>query len=323
MRRTDLVTEKSFNPFSFIFETKKYPHARTLRTTFRKKVEDAYYVFAGTKKTAGILDYFGLMLPYLLTKGFESINMAADPFLKLFLAIPYAVVQSFRMVFSALLTLVSLPVIGAVSLVADYQASQLREDAQNTPCEYARGFSDSIPEESRDEIYAAFDQYMLQKHPDLNYSSKITNGQAVEYFDNFLAENKKYKDLLPKDYDHTQQNSAVPIEERKKPSDHLPQMQYPNNHTEPSTIGRYATTEKMLDRMETTIVQKGDESILKVKKHAVGRMASYPVRFPDHLEIGSSQAQNCQAFFKLNVGGAVTMIERQGLEETFQLNAKN
>jgi|GEM_PF-5227230 len=54
---------EKLDPFRGIFETKRFPHARTLRTTFGQKVEDAFFVLAGDlwntpdKSHAGLLDF--------------------------------------------------------------------------------------------------------------------------------------------------------------------------------------------------------------------------------------------------------------------------
>lgn len=137
MYRRELIQKHSLNPFAFVFETKQFPHARTLRTTLPKKIEDAFYVIAGTKKTAGIIDYFGLFLPLALRRIHEyleskttkedNLNLLISSFLSL-LFIPFELIKITRNIVSLLLTLISLPVILSVSYIAQKKASPLKEN---------------------------------------------------------------------------------------------------------------------------------------------------------------------------------------------------
>ena len=63
------MTDYSHFPLEAVIETKSYPHARTLRTSFAQKLWDTFNAFAGEapviarKPHTGIFDYLTLYIP--------------------------------------------------------------------------------------------------------------------------------------------------------------------------------------------------------------------------------------------------------------------
>lgn len=133
----------SLNPFKGIIETTRSPHARTLRTTFLEKVQDAYWVFAGQSSEyfsmgegyreeknnhLGFIDYLTLGIPYAFGKLFDLArrNWKKEGLgwkvLVVLAGIAYAPFFLIKHFISSVLTTVSLPVIGFVNLVSQYVA---------------------------------------------------------------------------------------------------------------------------------------------------------------------------------------------------------
>jgi hypothetical protein len=144
----------SLNPFKGIIETTRSPHARTLRTTFIEKVQDAYWVFAGQSNEYfsisggrqyfehrnnhfGFIDYLTLCIPYLFGKLFDLArrNWNTEGFgwkaLPIFVGFVYAPFFLLKHTVAALLTIISLPIIGTVHLISQYIAggAKLKESA--------------------------------------------------------------------------------------------------------------------------------------------------------------------------------------------------
>lgn len=135
----------SLNPFKGIFETTRSPHARTLRTTFLEKVQDAYWVFAGqsseyfsvtggrkyieeSNNHLGFIDYLTLGIPYGFGKLFDLArrNWKKERLgwkvLVVVAGIAYAPFFLIKHFISSVLTTISLPIIGFVQLVSQYVA---------------------------------------------------------------------------------------------------------------------------------------------------------------------------------------------------------
>jgi hypothetical protein len=119
-----------------VFETKTYPHARTLRTSFLGKIRDAYSFFVGneTQETlsnveVGLVDYLLLLSPrffyYLLNqvKTYENNrlkNICSWLLLFMVLLPIYFLLFGLKHFVAAAFTLVSLPIIASVHLVSKF-----------------------------------------------------------------------------------------------------------------------------------------------------------------------------------------------------------
>ncbi len=151
-----------FNFFSSIFETEGSPHARTLRTDFKQKLKDGFFVIAGTLSIAGIViigrqdsseqdyfnDHFGvldcltLFIPAIIECVTALIFMGdSHPAVKFTLglilgliAVPIAII---RIVLAGVIVAnpLSLLVIFVVDLVAqDYAGgAELKQQVANMP----------------------------------------------------------------------------------------------------------------------------------------------------------------------------------------------
>lgn len=127
------------NPFAELFETQRFIHARTLRTTFSKKIWDTYCVFFGSfnildrKKEnvpshyhLGILDYLTLGIPYFFTfLAVELMREKSAVFKVIFGVLAVALLLP-RALCAGLLTLISLPFIGLAQAISSSKSSSLK-----------------------------------------------------------------------------------------------------------------------------------------------------------------------------------------------------
>lgn len=117
---------KSLNPFYGIIETKKFPHARTLRTSLWQKLWDAFGIIAGNDDHPGIMHYSTLFIiapiDYLVSVAWKGIDygMNSDDDLAGFCAtILLMLVGPFQLAYygaAAAITLVAAPIVGVVHL---------------------------------------------------------------------------------------------------------------------------------------------------------------------------------------------------------------
>ena len=144
----------SFNPFEGITETNFAPLARIKRTSFIKKIQDTYFVFAGQSIEVysldnywkhpnnhfGFIDYFTLFIPYSIGKLFDiaqknwqsSIGWKLTVVAAGFLYAPFFIIKHGM---SSILTLMSLPIVGFVHLLYAEDGKKLKRQALELPCE--------------------------------------------------------------------------------------------------------------------------------------------------------------------------------------------
>jgi len=133
---------KSLNPFYRIIETKKFPYARTLRTSLWQKLWDAFGVFAGNDDHPGLMHYltFFIIIPidYLVALAWESMDDDEDMMgLLLILAVP---LQLAYYTVAAVMTLVVSPIVVVIHLVSrvskyfsdEYNSEQALQEIQGT-----------------------------------------------------------------------------------------------------------------------------------------------------------------------------------------------
>lgn len=128
------------NPFAELFETERYVHARTLRTTFAQKMRDTFFSFFGSfnildrgnKKASGhyhigILDVFTLGIPYFLTLvATELLREVRSTPLKVLFGFIAGILVLPRAICAGILTLISLPFIGIAQAISSSKASDLK-----------------------------------------------------------------------------------------------------------------------------------------------------------------------------------------------------
>lgn len=132
-----------YNAFRNVIETKKYPHARAVRTSFRQKVADAFFTFAGSFfdrdhiNHVGLFDYATLGIAYGLGELFfkatsiqNSIACAIASGILLLLNLPFVIA---RYAIAAVLTLVSLPIILAVHGFSLIEGMELEKKVLQVP----------------------------------------------------------------------------------------------------------------------------------------------------------------------------------------------
>ncbi len=137
-----------YNPFFGIIETNIFLHARTLRTSLFHKILDAFFIFSGTyvlfpswkgkhrTEHIGICDYATLFIPYALLMltiqigNFLKANTLPQPIellIRIVLSILLFPLLALKYVVSAILTIISLPVIIAVHGISLITANDLKE----------------------------------------------------------------------------------------------------------------------------------------------------------------------------------------------------
>lgn len=129
-----------FNPFAELFETERYIHARTLRTTFAQKMKDTFFSFFGSfnilerddknksgKYHIGILDVFTLGISYFITLVPTALvsEIKSTPLQVIFGLIAGALMLS-RAIIAGILTLISFPFIGIAQAISSTKASELK-----------------------------------------------------------------------------------------------------------------------------------------------------------------------------------------------------
>ncbi|MDP1602193.1 MAG: hypothetical protein Q8M03_02925 [Legionella sp.] len=138
------------NPFHELFETKKYPLARTLRTTFWGKVWDTFKVFSGNlipqhiknnKKNpnpykqvhSGVFDYLTLGLHFLLSelllRALKKIRLPAV--IKIMGLATLLLINIPRLIFAALLTLICLPFVGIAEVLSKIKGDNLKNEIRS------------------------------------------------------------------------------------------------------------------------------------------------------------------------------------------------
>ena len=117
---------KSWDPFHGIVETKTFPHARTLRTSFLQKLWDAFHVVAGDDNHPGLMHYFTLFfaipVDYLFAIADDLIG-SENMLVGMAAAYPFLILGALKLSYYTAswgIVLISLPVVGAVHLVAKY-----------------------------------------------------------------------------------------------------------------------------------------------------------------------------------------------------------
>lgn len=168
----------SLNAFSGIIETTASPHARTLRTGYWGKVEDACRVFFGNSDHFGLLDGATLFLAGSLEKLTKKALTHPNPIIKvlgvalLIVTIPLWIA---RLLLTAVLVFnpVSLLIIGVVHLVSEYLAggAQLKKQV----VDQVKTFVDAELRKNSAEKNSS-DRYA---HNFLNYTDEETQ-QAID-----------------------------------------------------------------------------------------------------------------------------------------------
>ncbi len=299
----------SLNPFSFVFESKRFPNARTLRTTLRIKIADAYYVFAGTKKSFGIVDYLGMFFPALITKGYEALTWSHDFKKKLFLSIPYGVVQLARAAVSSLLTILSIAVILPVNIVAYFASKKLWEEAKETNGTCHTAYSVILnwcAEDKKQGLLDEFDQHMQ--------SSNINNREEIiDDFKTFLNSKEEYSAEYQKIFNNPEGETKIHasyLSPPKKPSDYIHNVSITSVASKPEKLNvLFAGSYKDIELLSSELNNNDGETNIALRKQSnspnpVGRVS------PLSFTITPSQVHHQAAFFKLNIGAAVTRLEQ-------------
>jgi hypothetical protein len=141
-----------FNPWSEVFESRKYPHAQTYRTTFGEKLWATFKVFSGnvlplpikknyldsSKFHFGIIDYLTLgiyylinVLPIFLIEGENARSRELGYLLSFILSIP-------RILFASVMTLVSFIPVAIVQAISSFEGDTLKNVILTHPINTAK-----------------------------------------------------------------------------------------------------------------------------------------------------------------------------------------
>lgn len=123
------------NPFTNLIETKKYPFARLIRSSFKDRLEDTYRVFTGgfgAEMRMGLLDYvlFPIaLMDYILDKlDKNEYEKASNVFLAVII-VPLILLLAVRELASAIISVVLSPIVALVHLATYRERSRLLEQA--------------------------------------------------------------------------------------------------------------------------------------------------------------------------------------------------
>lgn len=122
---------ESWNPFYGIIETKKFPYARTLRTSFWQKMQDVFHIIVGDADHPGLMDYATFFLRLWIDSLFEYADEGEKKnnfFLGIFYFSPILLITAsaglayyiFACAIAVAVMLVASPIVGLVHLVSDY-----------------------------------------------------------------------------------------------------------------------------------------------------------------------------------------------------------
>lgn len=144
-----------FNPFSFLMETKKYPHAHSHRTTFGGKLKDSFQIFYGGRThnredQLGIFDFLTLGLHYAVNKLIFAIGKNINPIACVVL---YGIWNLPRILFAGLGTLIFSPVTYLAHTVLSKEGNLLREGVLSYKLDnpdYLIHMHDSVLPDTRD-----------------------------------------------------------------------------------------------------------------------------------------------------------------------------
>jgi hypothetical protein len=129
----------TLNPFRGIFETNKYFHARTMRTSFLLKLSDTFFAFSGStlrrkKEHRGIFDYATLMVPYGITCLALWLNSFDHPVATL-IAFPFMLISlsidTLRYTGAAVFTLTFSPLVGLIQIGSKYMSDSIKDLAMS------------------------------------------------------------------------------------------------------------------------------------------------------------------------------------------------
>jgi len=134
------MADNPFNPFLEIAESKKRPHARTLRTSLSQKLWDAFNTINGRppvlsdKPHIGLFDIGTLFIPALFLGMLSwSLDATDKSPLAFFAVIPLVIINiplvAARFVVSAIATIVTSPITGLVHLFSSLMAKKTKKQA--------------------------------------------------------------------------------------------------------------------------------------------------------------------------------------------------
>lgn len=216
---------KSLNPFYGIIETKKFPHARTLRTSFLQKLWDAFGVVSGDKDHPGLIHYatsfLAVPIDYLVSVAWNGIESnytiigMGGMLLWMFAGSLQLAYYTASYAIAAGVALIASPIVGAVHLIGkylsqDYNNDQTLQEIQGTTdfTEPSRYFMRAVPrtnvlmslQESlnRHKLYADdIEITHVKKRRDTRYcySFIFSKREGVEHGSN----NYKFETTMPAD----------------------------------------------------------------------------------------------------------------------------
>lgn len=129
---------KNLNPFHNLTETKKYPHARSHRTTFWDKMTDTFKVFYGNitpkehpEDHIGIFDYLTFGLHYWINEPIlQMTQYRSDIYTGLGLFL-YGIWNIPRIIFSGVLTLICSPFVMIAQALSNDKGEALKDDVNS------------------------------------------------------------------------------------------------------------------------------------------------------------------------------------------------
>jgi hypothetical protein len=156
----------SFNPFYGIIETNRFPHARTLRTSFSEKMEDAFAVLFGELDKEptypGLFDYATFFLRSISNLSFDwLVENNASIIALLLLPIIIPIIWTAMAVVSLIWFIIALPIVGVIHLASTVFAKDDKEQALNLEGQESNGHEHTLQENPTLRLFLAHNEMQM------------------------------------------------------------------------------------------------------------------------------------------------------------------
>ncbi|MBA2709295.1 MAG: hypothetical protein H0U57_01685 [Tatlockia sp.] len=213
------------SPLSFIFESKIFPHARTLRTTLKQKFLDSMKVVSGTKNqdefTFGLFDFLTFGIPAALewltmeiVQRYEELSMEGDLhpmndweiiMLNTVRGVNFLFNQLPRFLVSALVAVIAfIPITLPVHLVAkaiDYSRADSLEVALSAKDAYGRTLQEELLVES-------FDDEEITDLEEIEAAFRTFDKKVIKFYSPYV-EGKRHHETMLNRFDYDKDNYAI------------------------------------------------------------------------------------------------------------------
>lgn len=191
-----MIKFTSFNPFYGIIETNRFPHARTLRTSFSEKMEDAFAVLLGEydkePKHPGLFDYATFFLRPIFLSLNEWMEKNRENNARIIVALLALITGPIMVIITCAVSLIwfiiALPIVGVIHLASITFANDDKEQALNLEGQEINGHEHTLQENPTLRLFLAHNEMQMNDIVVDSFNPKITEPTAAsEIYDLFLS----------------------------------------------------------------------------------------------------------------------------------------